>query len=272
MPAKLRILIGSVLGGVFLLSIVLLVVIGFWFRPTPNTFEFEIVKAVLQVGVISIIALIFSLISFEYQRDREQTDKDRERKRQESDNEQDLYRRQLEYRDDLLKATLRRAMTSYSAVKKARRLMRARAIVLGTSQTEVILAPAYDSYMEMINDAQLEFEHLKRDVKTSDVGFRKAEELHDALECMEKYLGRMIREYESNRRSFQLLEGGTLAKEISSSSFPKLDDLLSHSSKSDFQMEFVQPFHNVQESIRADLAHPQLPGRGGTLPSLAIDS
>jgi hypothetical protein len=57
----------------------------------------------------------------------------------------------------------------------------------------------YDRYLEMVNDAQLDLESVKGDVKTSAAAFSNAQSIFDALESMEQYLGRVVKEYEEHR-------------------------------------------------------------------------
>ena len=51
----------------------------FFRSPTPNTFSFEIAKALLQLGVIAVVGAVVSLAMTNYQLEQGQRDKDRER-------------------------------------------------------------------------------------------------------------------------------------------------------------------------------------------------
>jgi hypothetical protein len=218
-----------------------------------NTMKFEVAKALLQLGVIAVIGTVVSLLVAEYQRERQTLDKERERERDTRDKKRELNRKRFEYREELLKSILVRAMAAYSAVKKARRLLRARAIIKHGDDPEVVLAEPYDLYLEMINDAQLNLENLARDIETSAQAFTDPKSLEKNVWKMEHYLSRLIEEYEEHRRMF--------AGNLASADLPLLNEFTGPFKGSNFEKEVVKPYHAVQRAIRADLLHPNLPGR-----------
>jgi hypothetical protein len=250
-----RELLPAILIALFLLSAGALGALYFFATPKAGSFELEIARAILQLGIVSVVGAAVSVLVFEHQRARQQFDRDREHQRERAEREQELEGKRLEYREDLLKLTLAKTMTSYNSVKKARRLMRARAIAVKPDSAErVVLAEYYDTYMELINDAQLDFENLARDVETSRRAFSSPDRLVTALRTMDRFLGELIKEYETVRKDFQ---------EVGQSK--KLDDLpllavcLGPTRGSAFEKRVVHPYHEVQQQIRADLLHPQLP-------------
>jgi hypothetical protein len=166
----------------------------------------------------------------------------------------------LEYREELLKSTLAKAMGSFTTVKKARRLLRARAILPNNDLSNdpakgTVLGRPYDTYLGMLNDAQLELENLARDVETSKPAFTQPDALVDLLWTMEKYLAEVLTEYEIERANFR---GKPLVMELKF--LPKLFDLIGPIENSQFRERLVKPYHNVQKCVRKDLLHPQLPG------------
>ncbi|MCI0358094.1 MAG: hypothetical protein L0211_06410 [Planctomycetaceae bacterium] len=232
------------LAALFAASFVLLLLVKFGLNPQPGTFELEIASAILQLGVVSVTAAVVSLLTFEYQQERARVEKDRE-----------LDRKRLEYREKLLKSTLAKAMGSFTTVKKARRLLRARAILPDNDPTkDVVLARPYDAYLLMLNDAQLELENLARDVETSKPAFTQPDALVKLLWTMEKYLGEILTEYESERAEFR---GKPLSRELKL--LPRLFDLIDPNKASQFREQLVKPYHLVQKFVRKDLLHPQLP-------------
>jgi hypothetical protein len=238
------------LAGIFLVCIVGL---RFFFYDTqPNTLEFEVAKALLQLGVVSVIGAIVSLFTFEYQRDRLQRDKDREVMRIMHDKERELERVNLEYREELLKSTLAKTMAAYGAIKKARRFLRARAIVNESDNEQVVLGTVYDSYMDMINGAQLSLENLSRDIRTSAPAFHDPHSLVTNLRSMDTYLGDLVKEYETRRKEFA---GEIPVRQLSE--LPELKKFLESQTK-EFENHLVIPYHKVQEGIRSDLLHPKL--------------
>lgn len=245
-----------VLVALFLASVVALVALYLVAPPKPDSFELEIAKAVLQLGVVSVVGAAVSTLVLEHQRAGQKFDRDREHERDRTERAQEQDRKRLEYREDLLKATLAKTMASYNSVKRARRLLRARAIVarLNSDQLEVLAEP-YDEYMELINDAQLDFENLARDVETSKRAFSSPEKLVTALRAMDECLGDLVTEYETVRRRFR-----ETAPRMALDDLPLLAAYLGPTRGSDFERRVVHPYHEVQKEIRADLLHPQLPG------------
>jgi hypothetical protein len=75
------------------------------------------------------------------------------------------------------------------------------------SSIEIVLALPYDTYREMISDAQLDLETLARemqgDIKTGKSAFSEPGILADSLTCVEDYLLHLVREYGRQRRQFQ---------------------------------------------------------------------
>ena len=239
-PKMSRWLISAVVGLFFLCVTALL----FLHDAGAHTLRFEVAKAVIQLGVVSVIGVVVSLFSFEYQRARQWADKTRE-----------LDRKNLEYREDLLKSTLARTIAAYSSVKKARRLLRARAIVTEGHPEPAVLGPAYDQYMDMINDAQREVENLGRDIATSAPAFSGSASLVNKLHSIDRYLNDLVEEYETGRRTFQ---GQHPLKMLSL--MPRLNDFIGSTHGSRFKAQVVIPYHDVQQGIREDLLHPQFIG------------
>jgi hypothetical protein len=236
LPRELRWLI-AVLVTLFLVSIAIVVL---FLRSAPaNTVKLEFAKALLQLGVVAVAGAIVSFLIAEYQRGRQKLDKERE-----------LSRNRFEYREDLLKSILIRAMDAYTAVKKARRLLRARAI--RGDNPEVVLKDSYDLYLGMINDAQLALENLARDISNSSPAFTDSVTLAQKVWKMEHYLSELVEEYEERRRMFQ--------DDFPFANLPQLQEFVGHGGRN-FRDELQTPFHDVQQAIREDLIHPNLPSR-----------
>lgn len=241
MQHKSTLLLAAVLSALFLVSTAVLAVFYFYAPPPASSFKLEIAKAILQLGVVSVVGAAVSILVFKYQNERAVAEQDKER-----------HRKNIEYREDLLKGTLARAMASYNSVKKARRLLRARAIVVRDS-TDYVLAAPYDTYMEIINDSQFEFENLAQDVETFKRAFSSPQELVDAFRTMEHFLGDMFTEYEKLRKDFH---GGAPGKKLDE--FNELPAFIGPFKKQRFATDFANPFHQAQRAIRRDLLHPQL--------------
>lgn len=271
-------LVGALIG-LLVLSIAILGLIKLTMNPQPGSSSMELFKAVLQLGVISVAGAALAMLSFNYQfaREQEETERENNQARKDKKSEErrqkrlrdfELISRRLEYREDLLRTILGRATSSYSAVKKVRRLLRARALVEDEND-KTILPMVYDEQMMVVNDAQLEFENLKRDVENSELAFSQADEIVKNLVAIDRYLGKLISEYERRRPR--------ITNDISTqrlSQFLRLQDFLAKSKHSLFMRRVVHPFHEVQKLIRADLLNPQLvdltslvdPGEGEEAP------
>ena len=212
----------------------------------------EVFKAVLQLGVISAAAAALAMLSFDYQFLRQQEEKNRDQDHEAALRQNELLRRRLEYREELLRTILRRATNSYSSVKKARTLLRARALQKEANR-KVIVTPAYDEQMDVVNDARLDFENLQRDVENSRLAFSQPDIIVKKIQCVEEYLRHLIEEYERRRPTFK--EDGSTRRV---GQLRRLRDFLSSSRTSLFMLRAVHPFHEVQRLLRADLLNPQL--------------
>jgi hypothetical protein len=182
------------LSAAFLVSAGIVLVVAVVGSVQANTLWFEIMKTLLQIGVVSAAGAALSIVSFEYQRDAQRTEKAHadERIRDET-------------RKDWLRGILARAAASYTDVKRARRLLRGRALTTDAqTQHVVVRAEAYDQQLAAINDAQLEFELLADDVRTS--GQQPAgviTQLGDEFDRIEKALSKLITEYEQKLPTFR---------------------------------------------------------------------
>jgi hypothetical protein len=247
----MRRLIALVLSGLFFGSVALLLL---FFRDAPReSLAFEIAKSLLQLGVVAVVGAVVSILIFEYQRERQASDKDVDVERQAREKERDLDRKRLEYRETLLLSVLSRAMDAYGRAKKARRILRGRAVST-QGQGRILFVNQYDAFFDMLNDAQLDLENLARDVETSAKAFSEPALLVKHLRLMDAYLGQLIGEYEDSRRRFSGDEPTLPLRELS-----LLEDFLKPTKISNFMPQMVIPYHEVQKGIRADLLHPNLP-------------
>ncbi len=242
----------TVLGFIFVAAVVSLVI--FFRDAQEGHISFEVAKALLQLGAVAVIGTLVSMLLWEYQAEQTRLDEDRDRDHQAQVRARELARRRHEYRDELLTGTLARVVCAYSKAKKARRLLRARVGVSPGAPGWVALVD-YDCYIGMVNEAQLELETLKGDVKTSAVAFSMASDIKEWLKSMERYLGGLIKEYEANRH--------LVAKEGIPMRFDQLKNLSDFLGKAEegngFKKDVIDPYHKIQEAIREDLLHPNLP-------------
>jgi hypothetical protein len=237
-----------ILLALFLADAVALVIVVVAVGTPPSTFQFELAKGLIQLGLVALVGAALSLLVDQNRTSRERAEKERDRDRQAAEKEADLQRERREYRMELIKATLGRATASYSAVKRSRRLMRALAIIESDgAASKRVMAKPYDAQMIEINNAQLEFENLARDVETSAPLFSDVGAVTRALDGLEKYLNRIITEYEKERRHFT---GDP--PQLDLDQLPHLAGFLAPRSP-DFRAQVLLPLIRVQEALRADL-------------------
>jgi len=139
----------------------------------------EILKVTYEFFLVGVIG---GLLSFQFKL-RQQAAADREAKR------------------ILQRGMLTKLIKAYGGGKKVRRLLRATAILgLGTENALVLKEP-YERQMERLMDVQLEFEALNHQAENSPDLFSKA--LADDLEKMEKYLNKVLKDYEESPNKFK---------------------------------------------------------------------
>jgi hypothetical protein len=226
----------KILGMLLILSILSLLVLWLFFADAPkDTLKFEFAKVLLQIGVVSFIGFLTSILLFEYQRDR----------------------MNLEYREELLKSTLTKILAAYSSVKTARRLIRAIAIYTGSGYRILVAGKLLDRYMLLVNKAQLDIENLIRDVETSSPAFGKIVSLSINLKSIDSYLGNLISEYEEFRPQFLIEENEPIIELFRLNNFT---DFIGPAAApgSIFKKKIIEPIHNLQKELRADLLHPKL--------------
>jgi len=242
-----------------------------------DTFKLELGKALVQFVVVAVIGTLVTGMMFEYQRQRQNWDKEDERERKNRDKEDERERKNRDKedererknrdkedererknrnrREEFLRSILTRAAQAYSNVKKARRLLRARAIVRGEAGGKSAVRKHYDFYLRMIIDAQLELENLAGDIQTSEGMFFNLTALLAPLSEMESYLGKLITEYE--KKAFETLHGPKL---LCLTDLPQLEGFTATSTEvGDFKKQFSGPYRAIQRAIRRDLLRPNLP-------------
>ena len=109
---------------------------------------------------------------------------------------------------------------------------------------------------DLINEAQLDFENLARDVKTSAKAFSNSKKTAEDLNKVDSYLNDLIGEYEDKRSLFSGAEPTLPLNKLEC-----LQDFLQPARLSKFKEGVVVPYHDVQFAIRGDLMHPNLPAR-----------
>jgi hypothetical protein len=233
--------------------VALFIISGVWFAylyqhgVEKDSLDMEFAKALLQVGIVSVAGTLLSVLVFDHQR-RSAANKEAVAAAE----------KQQQFRDDALKGTLGRITSAYNATKRARRTVRA--LGLRKMVGKVLLRlDRYDECMADVNDAQLELEAIKSDVKTSRTLYPSSTKLSAALKSMEQYLGALIEEYETVRSRLN-----DDVSELALAKVPRFGDFIGPSSGSEFLKEFSGGHDAARAAIRDDLIHLNVPGRSSS--------
>ncbi|TCN32795.1 hypothetical protein EV644_12411 [Kribbella orskensis] len=177
-------------------------------RPAGNTLRYEAAKTALQILAVVVIGGFATLATFTYQSTRTQEMQRLARQEERRHRLEDLAADKRDRQDDALRTLLQDTLVSYNATKKLRRKLRA---VI----EERFTIEAYDKYMFELIDRQLEFEQFARLCPLIDdnrlqnplIGEPthlldprpECESLEYSYRKIERYLNRIIREYEKSR-------------------------------------------------------------------------
>jgi predicted nucleic acid-binding protein len=149
---------------------------------------------------------------------------------------------------DLLRADLTDGLQAlYSRAKGARRLLRAN---VGLENT-IIATKKYDELLQEVSDVQLGLERYKRQAESGVKTLLLPASLFRELESMEKYLGRLVKEYESVLRSSD--------DSIPLANLPRLRDFIGRYGESEFRSAFAQPYDTAARTV-AEQIDKDLPG------------
>lgn len=154
--------------------------------------------------------------------------------------------------NDFRKMILRELIRAYADAKKARRLLRAKCVSKANDKNEDVGEIPYVVYEEQIhniNDVQLRLEILVDEIDTFKEAFTNEVKLKEQLDTMEKYLRRLISEYEKISSTNGHLECIPLARLNRLSHFIRRG---TGTEKSQFGKEFTPVFLKSLELIRAE--------------------
>jgi len=182
----------------------------FWSKDAVPPVRLEIVKSALQVLVVAVIGNLVTLLVQAVQKQRERQASERE----------------------LRINVLRRAVKNYAAAKKIRRQLRAGGDIRLLFDT--------------LNDVQLEFESMKREVKHAPI-FAEARAVANALASMEKYLHGLIKECETARPEQEP------QFPFCPVHFKHLADFTGRYKGSDFQAHFARAFDVLLALMQAEI-------------------
>ncbi len=278
-----RVFIYCTLLVIFLASLVLLIRI--WrSHPKQDTLMFEAGKACMQVLSVALVGFLVSYATFTLQRSWERRERrvedaladqkravERALERQERDVEQareawrrqveqarEAWRRQVEQardarqrEDELLHSIFNETLAAYNAVKRARRILRAR--IWAQAEGRNVDPHVYDEQMSLINDLQLQFEQLK---KTAPIIKDKDQRLdHTRLESrfenVEGSLGHLVTEYELKRRDASYDQSGASLSEMGT-----LQAFLNPGENDLFKAGIAEPVNDILSDLKKALLEP----------------
>jgi hypothetical protein len=233
-----------ILLGVAGLGAVLLAVL--WLsHPNPDTLAFEAAKGCIGIFTIALVGFLLSQAASALQERRERWSRDLEELRDER-----------QRKDELLRGILDDALANYHAVKRARRLLRAR--IWMADHGERIDPEVYDEYLGVINDAQLNFELLKDTTELIGDERVNPSRLQDHFGGIDKYLGKLVGEYEKHRRDVAHSD-----RAISIAELPTLKDFFNPDDSGPFRAGTTNHVNAAASDLRKALLEPL------SLPSVA---
>jgi len=142
-------------------------------------------------------------------------------------------------------------VTDYNAVKKARRLLRARALD-AASGAEIVRLDAYDMIMNDVVEAQLRLETTRRALDRGDPLFPQPTIIAAAVEQMDTYLRGLITEYETGLPRFRSAVTPPTIDDL-----PELQRFLAPYRQSEsFPKDFVKPFHAALSELQVAVTEP----------------
>ncbi len=158
-----------------------------------------------------------------------------------------IQRQNLKERDDEIIAQIRSLTRIYSEVKKIRRISRAYSVKeTGLTRSYILEVRYYRDFMLKLNDAQISCEVLEKELQIQS-GIKKIREIRKDISRMEKYLNRIVDEFEENR--IRITDDND-KHPIKLASLPCFLDLLGDYKSSLFRAEFVHTYHRARTIMR----------------------
>lgn len=221
-----------------LATIVLTSLIGVWvvtyiYRPESKQLGMELVKALIQISTVLVVGQIVSILieSARYKR------------------------QQSEAINKFRKEILGNLIRTLTATKKARRLLRAKAVRPSPDDNRddiLIHRDIYNEQMQILNDVQLELETIKQEVKTSidtsSNAFTNPHELKRSINSIESYLRKIVNEYEEKFKDFRGDPSSMPLSELES-----LKDFIGFSDENSFAKKTLRDYVLAMKLIRGDI-------------------
>jgi hypothetical protein len=135
---------------------------------------------------------------------------------------------------------------TYNRTKAVRRSLRAKlATIRGIDPAATVAASEYESNVEEIGDCQLTFEVYAKRAQDSRLWFQRSNKLANSLKTVERYLNKIIKEYQ---REFVKFSGDPPERQLSE--LPRLAEFIGpHKEAEDFQKCFKYPMRDALQAI-----------------------
>ena len=192
-----------------------ILVIGFISLSDANArsaISIELVKSLLQVVVIAILGGVVSLLTQEFNKDREKR----------------------EMLNDFRMTLLSRLVQVFRETKRARRLLRAKKDSI----------QFYDEQMAIINELQLDLETINEEIETVKHAF-PGKSVGNQVDRMATYLNKLVEEYEKNMPKLNRKSPSGSLKELEC-----LNDFIGPFRESKFSKDFVYLYREALKSMR----------------------
>jgi hypothetical protein len=241
------------LSAVSIISVTSIVILSWLNRLAKGDFGQEVGKTALQIISVSVIGTIASLLIALFNNKKAELQKEVEKEQLKRDREIELERLSDENNIQFKKDILRQLNELNSTVKRARRMLRAKAFSRpyykhwGNKPDVNVYLVVYEKYMEEINDAQLRLEIITKEIKTNSSAFKRSQEILAYFESVETQLKKVVTEYEEKRSFFT---PDTLI--LSINELPELDDMVGEFRSSEFK-KIILDSKNLVASIRKDI-------------------
>jgi hypothetical protein len=279
-----------------IIAIILILVIRDPKESLKDTITFEIVKLLLQIITVLVLGQVISIVigefnysrkiadeeanrirqkadeEFKYERQKADEEFNRERQkidndfnynRQKQDEEFKYNRQKADVRIEIQKNILSRLVRNYTAIKKHRRLLRAKALspaYIGQIQENTTVRfDVYDEQMQFINEIELEFENILEEIKSNSDSFSNSKCLIGYVKKMKNYLRDLIKLYEQKLGDFDKETGTLLLSNLKiqdpdeSEKIIELMNFVGKAKKSMFESDFVDEYDKASEAIREDI-------------------
>jgi hypothetical protein len=224
--------------------------VGVWRNaPRPETLAYEVGKACIQVLAVILVGFLVSQATFALQHNHEAREREAERAREERFHVLERARDERLRKDELLRSVLSDSLAAYNAVKKARRVLRAR--IWACADGDHVDAKTYDEWLTLISETQLQFEHMKKAAPLMVDERVDRKTLDRPMAVIERYLGELVTEYERSRRLVAHAPGGIAISEL-----PKLNAFIDPEDKARFTEHVARPIHGLINQLRTALLTP----------------